>query len=76
MAPDIIEHIPMSYEDQDMTKPVGDEHQLTVERTGASRADCIAIICSGIPSPAFRISLSLVVLVSVPVQGRSAFHHQ
>ncbi|MCS5931298.1 hypothetical protein LNQ03_02970 [Klebsiella pneumoniae subsp. pneumoniae] len=53
MAPDIIEHIPMSYEDQDMTKPVGDEHQLTVERTGANRADCIAIICSGIPSPAF-----------------------
>ena len=49
MAPDIIEHIPMSYEDQDMTKPVGDEHQLTVERTGANRADCIAIICSGIP---------------------------
>ena len=37
MAPDIIEHIPMSYEDQDMTKPVGDEHQLTVERTGANR---------------------------------------
>ncbi|WP_323068829.1 hypothetical protein [Klebsiella variicola] len=53
IAPDIIEHIPMPYEDQDMTKPVGDEHQLTVERTGANRADCIAIICSGIPSPAF-----------------------
>ncbi|ENP7127288.1 TPA: hypothetical protein ACQZKP_004598 [Klebsiella quasipneumoniae subsp. similipneumoniae] len=51
-TPDIIEHIPMSYEDPEMTKPIGDEHQLSVERSGVSRSDCIAIICTGIPSPA------------------------
>lgn len=51
-TPDIIEHIPMSYEDPEMTKPIGDEHQLSVVRHGVSRADCIAIICSDIPSPA------------------------
>lgn len=51
-TPDIIEHIPVSYEDPEMTKPIGDEHQLSVERSGTSRADCIAIICSAIPSPA------------------------
>lgn len=50
-VPDIIEYIPMSYVDSEMTKPNGDEHQLSVERHSASRADCIAIICSGIPSP-------------------------
>ncbi|HBZ7239722.1 TPA: hypothetical protein MM139_004786 [Klebsiella pneumoniae] len=51
-VPDIIEHIPMSYEDPEMTKPNGDEHQLSVERHSVSRSDCIAIICSGILSPA------------------------
>lgn len=51
-APDIIEHIPMSYEDPEMTKPIGDERQLSVDRHGVNRADCIAIICSDIPSPA------------------------
>ncbi|HBW9911292.1 TPA: hypothetical protein MFX78_24495 [Klebsiella pneumoniae] len=49
-TPDIIEHIPMSYEDPEMTKPIGDEHQLSVDRYGVNRADCIGIICSGLPS--------------------------
>ncbi len=40
----------MSYEDSEMTKPLGDECQLSVERHGVSRADCIGIICSGLPS--------------------------
>ena len=49
-TPDIIEHVPMSYEDPEMKKPLGDEHLLSVERRGVSRADCIGIICSGLPS--------------------------
>ncbi|MCZ3534624.1 hypothetical protein LRS35_26275 [Klebsiella variicola] len=49
-TPDIIEHIPMSYEDPEMTTPIGDEHQLSVDRHGVNRADCIGIICSGLPS--------------------------
>ncbi|HBH14352.1 MAG TPA: hypothetical protein DDY11_03260 [Leclercia adecarboxylata] len=52
-TPDIIEHIPMSYEDEEMTKPVGDEHSLHVDRLAVNRDDCIAIICSGLRSAAF-----------------------
>lgn len=51
-TPDIIEHVPMSYEDPEMTKPIRDEHQLSVDRHGVSRTDCIGIICSNIPSAA------------------------
>lgn len=52
-APDMIEHVPVVYEDAEMTKPVGQEHLLSTERKGKLRSDCIGIICSGVPNAAF-----------------------
>jgi len=51
-VPDIIEHIPTAYEDAEMTKPIGDEQIVTVDRNDVTRVSCIAIICSGVPSTA------------------------
>lgn len=52
-VPDLIEHIPVVYEDAEMTKPVGEEHILSAEREGKERHECIAVICSCLPNAAF-----------------------
>ncbi|WP_244182526.1 hypothetical protein [Xenorhabdus beddingii] len=38
-----------------MTQVVEDEHSLSVTRDGVSVDDCIAIVCSPIPSPTFPV---------------------
>ncbi|OKP02597.1 hypothetical protein [Xenorhabdus eapokensis] len=52
-TPDVIEFIPPSYSDEEMTQVVEEEHSLSVTREGVSIDDCIAIVCSNIPSPTF-----------------------
>lgn len=52
-APDVIEFVPVCYEDPEMEKPIGEEHILEVKREGEVRENCIAIICSSRPSPTF-----------------------
>ncbi|MDE9448007.1 hypothetical protein KKJ04_21400 [Xenorhabdus bovienii] len=52
-TPDVIEFIPASYADEEMTKVVEEEHLLSVTREGVNVDECIAIVCSSIPSPAF-----------------------
>ncbi|MCE1279334.1 MULTISPECIES: hypothetical protein [Enterobacteriaceae] len=52
-TPDAIEHIPVAYEDEEMTKPIGEEHTLSTERKNVQQEDCIAVLCSGIASEIF-----------------------
>ncbi|MDR9909435.1 hypothetical protein [Enterobacter hormaechei] len=49
-TPDTIEYIPVAYEDEEMTKPIGEEQTLSTERKDVQRDDCIAVICSGVAS--------------------------
>ncbi|MGJ0626020.1 hypothetical protein [Xenorhabdus bovienii] len=58
-TPDVIEFIPASYADEEMAKVVEEEHLLSVTREGVNADDCIAIVCSSIPSPAFPAILEL-----------------
>ncbi|KOP34128.1 UpfA, partial [Xenorhabdus sp. GDc328] len=52
-TPDVIEFIPPSYSDEEMTQVIEEEHSLSVTREGVSTNDCIAIVCSNISSPTF-----------------------
>lgn len=52
-TPDAIEHIPVAYEDEEMTKPIGEEHTLSTERKNVQQEDCIAVLCSGMASEMF-----------------------
>ncbi|RYI15927.1 hypothetical protein [Escherichia coli] len=52
-TPDAIEYIPVAYEDEEMTKAIGEEQTLSTERKDVQRDDCIAVICSGVASEMF-----------------------
>ncbi|EAP0130022.1 hypothetical protein N4U95_004556 [Salmonella enterica] len=52
-SPDAIEYIPVVYEDEAMTKPIGDEQVFSTERENVSAEDCIAVLCSGLTSEMF-----------------------
>lgn len=52
-VPDTIEFVPACYEDPEAAKPIGEDHILEVKRDGEIRENCIAVICSGMPSAAF-----------------------
>jgi hypothetical protein len=52
-APDCIECIFPTYQDPEMTLPITEEELLFVERDGAARGECIAVICSNLNSAAF-----------------------
>ncbi|AOM39801.1 hypothetical protein [Xenorhabdus hominickii] len=51
--PDILEFTSPIYADEDMTKVLREESILSTERDNVSLDDCIAIVCSTLPIPAF-----------------------
>lgn len=53
LVPDVIEFVPVCFSDPEMTKPIGEDHTLEVQREGESRENCIAVICSSKPSAVF-----------------------